>query len=178
MMRKELVVARFKEGKEWLAEVPSEWGVIVYNKGYPQDGKPLPNIGREPHTFLTHIVNNYNNLAELTAFVQGRPFDHCNSLFEFLKASEGKELLWLGREQLWSDADGSPAHPGLPVARVAKLLDLDVKFPLPFFPGGQFVVSKKRLLKRPVEFWKTALEIVVLENNTWCFERLWGSILQ
>jgi Protein of unknown function (DUF3431) len=31
----------------------------------------LPNLGRESHTYLTHIVNNYNKLAELTVFSQG-----------------------------------------------------------------------------------------------------------
>lgn len=34
---------------------------------------PLPNIGREGHTILTHIVNNYHRLAKLTVFTQGSP---------------------------------------------------------------------------------------------------------
>lgn len=33
----------------------------------------LPNVGRETHTYLYHIVNNYDRLAEVTVFGQGNP---------------------------------------------------------------------------------------------------------
>ena len=34
----------------------------------------LPNVGREGHTYLHHIVNEYNNLADRTLFLQGNPY--------------------------------------------------------------------------------------------------------
>ena len=36
----------------------------------------LANLGRESHTYLTHIVNNYGTLAELTVFSQGSAPGH------------------------------------------------------------------------------------------------------
>ena len=32
---------------------------------------PLPNVGRESHTYLTHIVTQYDDLSDYTIFFQG-----------------------------------------------------------------------------------------------------------
>jgi hypothetical protein len=37
---------------------------------------PLPNVGRESHTILWHIVTNYDRLANLTVFSQGSAPTH------------------------------------------------------------------------------------------------------
>lgn len=68
----DIVVARYKEDISW---VPKNVGnLIVYNKG-PDNltvhSIPLKNIGRDAHTYLTHIVNNYNSLADVTVFIPG-----------------------------------------------------------------------------------------------------------
>jgi hypothetical protein len=74
----EVVIARYNEDLAWVKEEFPTERVIVYNKG--KDDlilsknciiKKLPNIGRESHTYLYHIINNYNNLAERTFFTQG-----------------------------------------------------------------------------------------------------------
>jgi len=36
----------------------------------------LPNIGRESHTFLTHVVRRWRRLAPRTVFMQAAPWDH------------------------------------------------------------------------------------------------------
>lgn len=81
----QVVIARYKEDLSWVErEFPNE-NVIIYNKG--PDDLPnsitskykivsLPNFGRETHTYLYHIVHNYDHLAERTLFLQGNPFDH------------------------------------------------------------------------------------------------------
>lgn len=73
-----IVVARYNEKLEWLKEDPfSKHQVIVYNKGVNEDfyhaGKvvPLKNLGREGHTYLHHIVKNYDNLHDITIFLPG-----------------------------------------------------------------------------------------------------------
>uniref|UniRef100_A0A6U6VLJ9 Uncharacterized protein n=1 Tax=Zooxanthella nutricula TaxID=1333877 RepID=A0A6U6VLJ9_9DINO len=44
----------------------------VYSKGEAAPGaEALKNVGRESHTFLTHIVENYDRLADWTVFTQG-----------------------------------------------------------------------------------------------------------
>ncbi|KAI4174603.1 MAG: hypothetical protein LQ343_002176 [Gyalolechia ehrenbergii] len=77
----EIVVAHYNEDLSWLKQYGSE--CCVYSKGgskntpeLPFTFTPLPNIGREGHTFLHHIVNHYDKLADITLFVQGRIDDH------------------------------------------------------------------------------------------------------
>jgi len=71
----ELVVAHYNEDMTW-AEEWNNGGVHlrVYTKGKVPTGfkaEELPNVGRESHTYLTHIVKNYDALANWTVFTQG-----------------------------------------------------------------------------------------------------------
>lgn len=76
----EIVVAHYLEDISWLRS-HGEW-TIVYHKG--GDSSPtnyrtqssLENVGRESHTYLYHIVNNYDDLADMTLFTQGKIADH------------------------------------------------------------------------------------------------------
>ena len=74
----EIVIARYKENIDWLDNPPfNKYKVVCYNKGddLPKCEStkcrliPLPNIGRCDHTFLYHIINNYDNLANVTIFL-------------------------------------------------------------------------------------------------------------
>lgn len=77
----QIVVARYNENLEWLKDPPfNQYPVIVYNKGPNQDFYhapniqeiiPLKNVGRESHTYLYHIIQNYENLADITVFLPG-----------------------------------------------------------------------------------------------------------
>lgn len=75
-MNNQLVVSRFNEDLDWLKKWKDEFEIIVYNKGEKIDALDylyieLPNYGRESHTYLYHIVNNYHNLHDNTVFIQG-----------------------------------------------------------------------------------------------------------
>ena len=49
----------------------------VYCKGVSTPGcRPLPNVGRDTHTYLSHIVANYDRLAEWTVFSQALVWLH------------------------------------------------------------------------------------------------------
>jgi hypothetical protein len=82
-----IVIARYNEDPwSWLPKVDAY--VKVYNKGAPLDkGQSLdagqcvnlPNIGRESHTYLTYITENYDTLPEIVFFTQGS-LDHIGGL--------------------------------------------------------------------------------------------------
>lgn len=85
----EVVVARYNEDVSWLKkEFPNE-KITIYNKGEdnltPEPNwtviKLSENLGREGDTYLRHIINNYNNLADRTLFLQGYPFDHDKHIY-------------------------------------------------------------------------------------------------
>merc|ERR1719313_995725 len=77
----EVVVAHYNEDLSWLSAVPRDAFVRIYTKG-PQvhsdhysiaaqtAWQQLPNVGRESHTYLNHIVKNYDSLAPWTVFTQ------------------------------------------------------------------------------------------------------------
>jgi hypothetical protein len=85
VVRQELVVSRYKESAHWVSEVPGNIDAIaVYNKGdritFLGDPRariiPTRNVGREAHTYLSHIVKHYDDLADTTFFAQGDPLFH------------------------------------------------------------------------------------------------------
>ena len=77
----ELVIARYNENLEWLNNAPfRKYPVIIYNKGvnnnFNAESKDvriekLQNVGKCDHTYLYHIINNYDNLADVTVFLPG-----------------------------------------------------------------------------------------------------------
>jgi Protein of unknown function (DUF3431) len=77
----ELVVARYNETLDWLRDEPySKYPVKVYNKGANQDFTKtdringvfqLDNVGRCDHTYLYHVIHNYDSLADVTVFLPG-----------------------------------------------------------------------------------------------------------
>jgi hypothetical protein len=76
----EIVISRFNEDLNWLKNAPfNRHKIICYNKSdndnfYKPDNMivhKLPNLGRETHTYLYHIMNNYNNLPDTTIFLPG-----------------------------------------------------------------------------------------------------------
>lgn len=83
----EVVISRYDEAVDWLPEFAGPTPIVIYNKGtelqlsFGAEQKMLPNVGREGHTFLTHIIENYANLKEVTIFLQGRIDDLIDPVF-------------------------------------------------------------------------------------------------
>lgn len=81
-MKVDVVVAHYNENLDWLKDLDANT-IYVYSKSSKpplQNAKLLPNIGRESHTYLHHIVENYehicSNPATVTVFLQGDISDH------------------------------------------------------------------------------------------------------
>jgi len=166
-----IVVARYNENLEWTKQFLN---VIVYNKGTPLSDNfneiLLNNVGREGHTYYKHIYDNYDNLTDYTIFLQGNPFDHLpNIIYHLNNYFNNKDLSidfeFLCQSILNSNLRKCPHHPRLPLIKTYEMLfderKEDMEFQ--FGSGGQFIVSKKKILQRPKEFY---LKIVkMLENN-------------
>src|SRR5436309_1165794 len=87
---KQIIVARYKENLRWLKQIENI-PHIVYDKHSKHAPHHLPNIptfhvhrfegikyaktptGRESHTYLYHIIKNYENLPDVNIFLQGNP---------------------------------------------------------------------------------------------------------
>ncbi len=102
----EIVVARYNEDIEWLFNIDKRWKITIYNKGAPYTllGKKklnnpninivnLENKGREAETYAYHMLHNYDNYADLTAFIQANPFDHAPEMIQLLDVLINKTII-------------------------------------------------------------------------------------
>ena len=72
-----IIVARYNENISWLD--PLQDKCIIYNKGSPlqiSNERSLKNIGRESHTYLNYIIDNYDHLSDILVFTQANIADH------------------------------------------------------------------------------------------------------
>jgi len=76
----DIIIARYNEDLHWTLESPfNEYQYIVYNKGPNEHFEKanvkkvinIKNVGRCDHTYLYHIVHNFNNLADINVFFPG-----------------------------------------------------------------------------------------------------------
>jgi hypothetical protein len=76
----EIIVARYNEDLKWTNEdVFNEYKYTIYNKGDNDEFEKInvnkvinvKNVGRCDHTYLYHIITNYNSLADITVFFPG-----------------------------------------------------------------------------------------------------------
>ena len=76
-MDKQIVITRYKEDLSWTQYL--EANTIIYSKGGTADTKhkiiQMPNIGMGGASIWYHIIENYDNLADITLFIEGWPFD-------------------------------------------------------------------------------------------------------
>jgi len=91
-MKYHIVVARYNENIDWIKYIDTNlFDIFIYNKGDEINSNiknilnckiiKLENTGRESHTYLYHIINNYDNLPEKIVFTQAHPFDHVRNTF-------------------------------------------------------------------------------------------------
>lgn len=196
-----IVVARYNEDLSWLNAVAPEWRRYIYSKqadSVSRDFLMLPNIGREAHTYLWHIIENYNNLEDFTVFAQGNPLDHCPDfaarVSNFDADSDfsplGGELIVFNR-LAQPDLDGS--GPGKHDRTFADFFEHLLDYPCPPLlicrARAQFVVSRKQVHERSRVFYQKCLQTLTDETKApspaWSlqhpleahfFERLWHRI--
>lgn len=74
------MVSRYEEDISWVSEILPNLrrDIYIYNKGSPlalniPNSKiiELENLGRESHTYLHHVIENYNSLPDITLFLPG-----------------------------------------------------------------------------------------------------------
>jgi hypothetical protein len=89
---KEVVIAGYDKSLDWIKKFNSDVKVTIYRKGelisYENEIFYPINVGRDVHTFFSHILNNYDNLSDYTFFVQDYPFDHWENLIEIINENE------------------------------------------------------------------------------------------
>lgn len=191
--RYQVVVAKYDEDISWTKKYAN---VKVYDKSKGD----LPNIGRESHTYLTYIVDNYHRLPDIVFFTQGYIKDHCSEdISDFINLGNYKfsqnyrELesnYYFYSESLGYDKDHiydyrnsfmSPKDELGYRRWFRKYVDVDGTYPyiekgINLWWGAIFSVRRECILSRPREYYKRLLEYIPKTNNPEVghyFERSW-----
>lgn len=181
----QFVIARYKEPVDWVWKGSHD--VVVYNKsGVDEIGMiSLPNVGREAHTYIHHIVKNYDTLANVTVFLQARISDHgymedIDHLARQLGTSARDRGYSNNFHTVHSDHDFNikmrdllVSQYGVPAESVVKIQFSDwfTQFILPIYPvptswygNALFAVSKDKIRTRPKEFYERLLSELSTDN--------------
>lgn len=186
-----LVLARFNENVSWVKEsgiCEHMNRVYIYNKGdTPIDGLDactnvivhnLPNVGREGHTYYTHIVNNYTqhrtNEELFTIFIQADPFPHAQqcveNIIDFVEQVMNHSyyrpsFVPIGETPLLANIN-CPDHPGLPLKNAFELLfNHDYNGNIPFVAGALFAVSQRAIVSRPKQYYEELVDFLLLSKD-------------
>jgi hypothetical protein len=165
-----IIVSRYNEDISWTKEFSN---VVIYNKGETLKGDyneiELENVGRESHTYLRYICDNYEILDEHIIFLQGHPFDHSPNIIKNLKKYTSENIdvdfEFLSERIIECTLNGCRYHPGLPLKSYYKhIFDREGdNSTFIFGAGAQFIVSKKQILKHSKDFYLKILKS--LENH-------------
>lgn len=182
-----IVVAKYNENIEWTKKLHHK--ITIYDKSEnPVDGSiKLKNVGREGETFLYHIVNNYHNLDDVTVFLQGNPFEHLQLLVGWRSILTDKEIdlvcdkinteindscdFTTFYQVLYNDQNGTN---GVNTSQACIEYYGETYTNFTVAPGAQYIVPKKYILARPLDFWKK-LHLAMYDEtlNGYCQEQLW-----
>lgn len=186
----QIVIAKYNEDIKWL--FPFKDITIIYNKGINNINMDrfetirLPNIGRESHTYLYHIINNYDNLADKTIFLQGSIIDHkIFNLEDYFKDDDfiGKlDILKLdklknkiehyGKWKIdYKNGDMKICN-YTPYDWITKIIGIDIQnnidINIDFINvvwGANFAVSKRLIHSKPKEFYENIIRYIDYHKN-------------
>lgn len=178
------MLSKFKETNNTFKNIVSDHGydIVVFNKD--QGENLLPNVGRESHTFLHYIIENYSNLPDEILFSQYDPLNNFryNSekvkhflsypIFDFIGiGTTDYDLRVIKRKISWLDN----------YQKIYQDKQLSPHFILPTGCSryGVFRATKKAILRNTLDFYKRCIDLVKHKanpNEGYFFERAWKYI--
>jgi len=210
----DLVVSYYKENLAWLNNKTDKVNTIyIYSKGKKSPPTSIPhveisidNIGRCDHTYLYHIITNYDNLADVTIFTTGSTgsLKHKLKNYKLIMATVFKthNSCFLGQHEnnvaknLYDFKMTKYISSNNSNKKDAKNITLAPASPRPFgrwynkhFPGikishvvyyGVFAVSKKHIYAHPKGYYENLIKEFPKNHSNpevgHYFERSWVAI--
>lgn len=194
------IIVNYYNSKEFLDLTQSfdeNFKVIIYNKSNEKlyDLKKnhidikTENIGREGHTYLTHIIENYDNLSDINVFIQDDFYNHLfnieyfKSNFQQFKNNEFYQFpcSWRGgpnaRPFSRTIVDGylDLGHSkNNDIKKVSEMLNINLPNIYTTETCAHFLISKETILKHEKEFYKKLLDWLLLDDiNGYTLEHTW-----
>ena len=202
-MSNSLIISRFDEDLNWLKSI-NNFKKIIYNKGHKiQDNSlgeiiNINNVGRESHTWIYHILNNYEKLDDINIFLQGRiddlgcmaykdPNYYINPVKKYGFAASRYGVLsplhwgWhvgVERDKRYKDSwiNGQISRSKIGFRNFSKNLFPEIPLIVATSYGGCFAIKKELIQKYDVTFYENLLKILSHHKNPiegHYMERLW-----
>ncbi len=203
-MNTTVIISRFNEKLDWIKNINREFEIIIYNKGEKielgNDYKliEIANVGRESHTWLYHILGNYENISENNIFLQGRIDDlGCmshkdiskylknlnkngfnSSRLGLLSPFHWKDNLSIDKDIRYKEAwnQNKISKNQLGFRKYSKQFFPKIPIIVPTSYGGCFAVSKDAIYKHSKDFYLKLLDTVNKHSHpieAHFLERLW-----
>lgn len=187
-----LVVSNWNNDVSWIKNY-TNWYYVVYDKSNTLSEKEynilnVDNVGYNIHDICHFIVENYDVLPELVAFLEGNPFDHCkketfnkliyNNYFtpiedysdveESYAHKKDKDGGYMERNNSWyikSHVQTHGADTNRYIRNYNQFLDLmfeNPKYPewIRFSPGAQYIVPRENIEYYSIDFYKKLMSLV------------------
>jgi hypothetical protein len=199
------VVVRYSEDLSWLIKEFKDEKVIIYNKGEDNLGefpsnveiRKIPNVGFLGGTYLYHIANYYDQLADRTLFLQGNPYDirlflplvrykgdlesECNNIISKCKTSTiEKDYNYLNMLD-WENTNYSKFNTSS--SNMLEFVDKYIKYSsinqdIKVSYGAEFAVNKENILCNNIEYYQDLLGEFNVQYpiQDHFIERLWDLI--
>ena len=181
-----VIVSRYQENIDWTLGIEH---CVIYNKGPTSPTThhqviTLPNVGREGHTYLYHIIQNYDQLDDHTCFLQGHPFDHSPDLEHRLQTFDRSLSFYsisnhVHAINLCYDPTDFSLHELLITTYQRVFGQAKSNHEFTFGAGAQFIVSRDAIRSRPKSFYENLLRIMeysVHPPEGFALERFWTMI--
>lgn len=179
-----VVVAHCDEDLSWMQALDPTLGKFVYSKGKNVVGEKLPNLGRDYHTYLTHIVRHYDLLSDVTFFLQGWPLDRSAHVISGVNYLRHFDYIEFGTNILETGPVGDQL-----LQFMGYLFGTDwrgySRQPWTFRANTQFGVSKRRVHRHYPAFYSRAVIAceegipdlgISVESVPYLFEQIWPFI--
>lgn len=172
---KTLVVARYKENIDWLAQVPKEWERVVIDKSLDEE-RNYP--GREAHSYLDFIVCLYWGMIpdETFVFAQAHPFDHDPYFIAHLADDNVKTY----GDIYVCNSDGGEHMTGAMLDELCERIGIKPPQVYRFPAGAQFRVTAEQIKRHPIEVYEFLLAYTKLPSvradgrtSAHVLERMW-----
>ncbi|WP_298753767.1 hypothetical protein [uncultured Arcobacter sp.] len=160
-----IIIARLNEDVNWAKE---------YNHFIVQKDVHLPNIGREPLSYIWYIIKYYDELEGIYIFCQGNPFHHYKDAHTVFEHPEPGFNWYSDMAEIQSDLDGRPYDNGLEIDVFLKNCGIECKQNGFFFNAGCFFsIEAEQIKRKPKKYYERVYKALLMTNKApWAFERV------
>jgi hypothetical protein len=193
MIKKRLCVAHYNEDLSWLEKINKDVEIFIYHKNdinnlnynqkitINQNNFELRNVGRESHTYIKHIIDNYDNLYDLEYFSQGYPTE-----YDFVDVVNNDNIIeykqYSNHPDTFFSIDGHITNHMKSRPDTKYIWNNLFNYPPPekvrIIPYAFIKLDKSRILIHKKEIYEKCLKYFSDNNKdnpyAWSFEYFWG----